>query len=251
METMGIIGFGSFGSLLARLVAPYATVLVYDRQRIPAVLPANVRKAPFKEVARCAVIVIATDLMGIAPVCERLAPLVSPQTVVMDICSVKVRPAQIMTEKLGQRCRLLATHPLFGPNSVAKSGDSCEDMVMVWHELAGGPFPELEALFADQLGMSIRRMTPEEHDRQMAWVHALTFFVGRGLVMMDIPELELDTGYYQKLRDLFVLEKTHSRALFDTIEAGNPYAAKIRQKFITTLQQLDSEVQRIDPWQTQ
>jgi len=247
METMGIIGFGSFGSLLARLVAPYATVLVYDRRRVNVPLPANVRKAPFKEVARCPVIVIATDLTGVAPVCARLAPLVNPQTIVMDICSVKMKPAHIMIEELGQSCRLLATHPLFGPNSIARSGASCKGMVMVWHELAGGPFPELEALFAEKLGMSIRRMTPEEHDRQMAWVHALTFFVGRGLVMMDIPEPELDTGYYQKLRDLFELEKTHSRALFDTIEAGNPYAADIRQRFITTLQQLDSEVRRIDP----
>ncbi len=250
METMGIVGFGSFGALLARLIAPYGEVFVYDRRKVTAPLPANVRAATFTKVARCSVIVIATDLMGIAPVCERLAPLVRPQTIVMDICSVKVRPAQIMREKLSDACRLLATHPLFGPNSITGNGDSCEGMVMVWHELAGGPFPELEALFAEKLGVTIRRMTPEEHDRQMAWVHALTFFVGRGLLMMDIPQPELDTGYYQKLRDLYALEKTHSRALFDTIEAGNPYAAEIRQRFITTLQQLDSEVQRIDPWQT-
>ena len=88
-------------------------------------------------------------------------------------------------------------------------------------------------------------MTPDEHDQQMAWVHALTFFVGRGLLELHIPEVQLDTGYYQKLRDLYELEQTHSRALFDTIEAGNPYAASVRQKFQETLQRLDKEIAEV------
>lgn len=237
--------------MIARLIAPHVTVLVYDQQHQSATISANVRTVDFEEVARCPAIIIATDLKGIAPICDRLAPLVSPQTIVMDVCSVKVMPAHILVEKLGKACRLLATHPLFGPNSVADNGDSCKGLVMVWHELAGGSFPELETLFAEQLGVAIQRMTPEEHDRQMAWVHALTFFVGRGLVMMDIPEPELVTNYYQKLRDLFAVEQTHSRALFDTIEAGNPYAADIRHQFIAILQQLDGEIQGIDPWRKQ
>lgn len=248
METIGIIGFGSFGSLLARMLAPSVKVLVYDSQHTPANLPNNVTAATFAEVATCPAIIIATDLWGIAPTCERLAAYVRPQTVVLDVCSVKMLPAHIFAETLGSACQLLVTHPLFGPNSVAQNGDSGKGLTMVWHELGGASFPALEELFAGQLGVVLKRMTPEEHDRQMAWVHALTFFVGRGLVTMGLPELALDTGYYQKLRDLYELEQTHSRALFDTIEAGNPYAAEIRRRFITTLQQLDGEVRALAPW---
>ncbi len=245
MKTIGIIGYGSFGSLLASLVAPHVTVKVYDRQAITGDLPTHVQEASLDEVAHCDVVVLAVDLVGMRPVCEQLASLVRPETVVMDICSVKVKPAQLLEQMLSGKCRLLASHPMFGPNSVANNSGTCRGLTWVWHELEGGPFPELEALVGQEMGATIVRMTPDEHDRQMAWVHALTFFVGRALVDMDIPAVSLDTGYYQKLRDLFELEKTHSRALFDTIEAGNPYAAAVRQQLMTTLTRLDAEIAKI------
>jgi len=245
MKDIGIIGYGSFGSLLAKLLAPHVPVLVYDKKAAPSELPDNVRAVSLAEVAACGVVVIAVDLSGISTVCEQLATLVSRQTTVMDICSVKVKPAEMLVNLLGGKCRLLATHPMFGPNSVAANDGTCRGLTWVWHELSGGPFPELEALFGQTLGADIQRMTPDEHDQQMAWVHALTFFVGRALVDMNIPDLALDTGYYRKLRDLFELEKTHSRALFDTIEAGNPYAAEVRAQLIATLQRLDSEVKEL------
>ncbi len=243
MNSIGIVGYGSFGSLLARLAAPYVTVTVCDAKPITGTLPPGVIAGSITDAARCDAVVIAVDLSGMPGVCKQLAQLVKPTTTVMDICSVKVVPAQIMLEQLGGKCRLLATHPMFGPNSVAMNSGSCKGLAMVWHELTGGPFPELEQFFGSTLGANITRMTPDEHDRQMAWVHALTFFVGRGLLELNIPEMQLDTGYYQKLRDLCELERTHSRALFDTIEAGNPYSAEVRQKFLTTLNRLNTEIQ--------
>jgi prephenate dehydrogenase len=242
VSSVGIVGYGSFGALLARLIAPYAVVRVYDHQSITTALPDNVTEANIKEVANCQVVIISTDLMNIASVCDALAPLVTPQTIVMDVCSVKIRPAEILAEKLGNRCRLLLTHPMFGPQSVTENGSLSRDDVIIWYELSGGPFTELEQLFATKLGLTICTMTPEEHDRQMAYIHGLTFFVTRGLVNMNIPELSLRTGYYKKLRALIALEETHSPAIFKTVEAGNPYVAAVRRQYITALQSLDASI---------
>jgi len=245
METIGIIGFGSFVRLLTDLIAPHLPVLIHSRQDVSAdMLPDNTRHGSLEEVAHCSAIIIATELASLNDICKQLAPLVQPQTIVMDVCSVKVKPSQILQQHLEGKCRLLATHPMFGPNSVADNPNTAKGFKLVWHELSGGPFPELEALFTDNLGLELLQMTPEDHDKQMAWVHGLTFFVGRGLVNMDLPNLTLDTGYYRKLLDLFELEKTHSIELFETVELGNPYAKQVRERFMQTLTELEAGLER-------
>jgi prephenate dehydrogenase len=245
MNSVGIVGFGSFGQLLAQLLAPHVTVLVTDKHALSARLPQTVHFRGLADVAACDVVVIATDLSGIRSVCKQLAKHVRPGTIVMDICSVKVLPARILREELPGKCRLLATHPLFGPNSVEANGGTARGLTMMWHEIAGGPFKELESLFAQKLDVRLLRLTPEEHDQQMAWIHALTFFVGRGLTLLEQPQIIVETGYYQKLRDLIELEQTHSWALFNTIEAGNPYAADVRRQLLDTMQLLDERIKEV------
>jgi prephenate dehydrogenase len=85
-------------------------------------------------------------------------------------------------------------------------------------------------------------MSPEEHDKEMAWVHGLTFFVGRALLNMNPPQSELSTHYYQKLIDLVEVEKHHSTELFLTIQRGNPYAEAIRREFIDKISKLKHNV---------
>jgi prephenate dehydrogenase len=94
----------------------------------------------------------------------------------------------------------------------------------------------------DKLGLKVIEMSAEDHDREMAWVHGLTFFVGRGLMELDPPKSGLSTGYYQKLLDLVELESSHSIELFNTVQRGNPYAADIRRELIDRLENIDREL---------
>lgn len=240
---IGIIGYGAFGRLLTELLAPHATVVVTSRRAIQKrTVPAGVNIGNYDDIAACNLIIIAVDLAGFTEVCQNLKGIVRPGTIVMDVCSVKVEPAHIMNTVLGDTCRLLATHPMFGPQSVERNGGTT-GLKMVWHELAGGPFPEVEALFTQKLNLELLALTPDEHDSQMAWVHGLTFFIGRGLVNLDIPDLTLDTGYYRKLLDLHDLEQKHSLELFHTVERGNPYAKGVRARFIKVLSELEDRIE--------
>ena len=85
-------------------------------------------------------------------------------------------------------------------------------------------------------------MTCDEHDREMAWVHALTFFVGRGLLELDPPASPLSTHYYNELLDVVNVERTHSMELFYTIQRGNPYAEDMRKKLMASLANLESKI---------
>ena len=100
---------------------------------------------------------------------------------------------------------------------------------------------EIEKFLAS-LGLTVVHMTCDEHDREMAWVHALTFFVGRGLLNIDPPTSLLTTHYYSELLDVVNVERTHSIELFNTIQRGNPYAEEMRKQFIASLTQLENDI---------
>lgn len=243
MNQIGIIGFGAFGKTLADLLAPYAQIHVYDNdEKRMEEARKNFVVSDFQFIAQLPIIIIATELKSYDEICMNLANKVNPDTIVIDACSVKMKPAEIFNNRLGGRCRLLLTHPLFGPNSIADNSGKCEGMTIVWHELSGGPFTRLEKLFRDGLGLEILVLSPEDHDKQMSWVHGLTFFVGRGLLEMSLPKLSIGTGYFKKLSDLLELEKTHSDELFETIELGNPFAKDVRNKFIHELESLNEQL---------
>lgn len=239
--TFGIIGYGAFGELMAQLLSPHAKVLVNSRRDIPAYdLPPHVSICSMEAIAKCDIIVLCNELAALKDNCKQLAPLVKPTTIVMDVCSVKLLPAQILSEELGQRCKVLATHPLFGPQSVPQ-GDG-HGKKMVWHEIAGGPFDELENFFKEKFGLKIIKMSPEEHDKQMAWVHCLTFFIGRGLLELNPPPSDLSTNYYERLRSAIDVEKHHSYELFRSIQLGNIYSGQVRKDFLRILQTIDEQL---------
>jgi len=246
ITSVGIVGYGSFGKLLADLLAPYAEVKVYSRRNIPSdQMVSNVSLQPIEVVAGCPLVIVANDLASLEEACRKIAPYVSAETIVMDVCSVKVAPVKILRQVFGKRCRLLATHPLWGPQAVAANGGT-EGLKMAWHELQGGPFDGVRQLFEGALKLSILPMLPEDHDKEMAWVHGLTFFVGRGLLQLNPPESGLATHYYNELMDVVGVEKTHSYDLFMTIQQGNPYTDDIRRQFVEILGKLEATIMEKD-----
>lgn len=243
MLRFGIVGYGSFGSLLTRLIAEHAKVVIHSRRPIDSnKLPNNVSTGTLKDIAGCDVVILSTELSALEDYCKQLASLVSPDTIVMDVCSVKVLPAKILIKYLGEKCKVIATHPIFGPMSIGEG--NAKGQKLVWHELSSGPFLQLEAFFKNTMGLEIVRMSPEEHDKQMSWVHCLTFFAGRGLLALNPPKSEVTSIYYQRLLQLVEIEKSHSYELFRTVQLGNLYAADIRKQYLDSLQKIDADLRK-------
>ncbi len=184
--------------------------------------------------------ILAVGIESLEDVCARLAEKASQKTVVLDVCSVKTVPVSIMKKYLGGKCQLLGTHPLFGPQTVTDNNLAGKKIVLYPIDFIN--YSVFRMFLESNLRLEIIELDPEAHDREMAWVHALTFYVGRGLMRLDLPKSQLSTAYYQKLIDLVELETSHSIELFNTVELGNPYASEVRQKFVKVLQEIESEI---------
>jgi prephenate dehydrogenase len=88
--------------------------------------------------------------------------------------------------------------------------------------------------------LNVLERTPVTHDKQMAYVQALTHFIGRSINQMDIPDVEQKTPAYQYLLDIKRNLGQDSMDLFLTIEIENPFAKEVREHFLQELQVLNS-----------
>lgn len=236
----GIIGYGSFGKLLSNILSEYGDVCVYvrDKDQKPELEGANF--VSFEEAASAKIVILAVGLASLDDASKRLAQQIGEDTIVVDVSSVKVRPVEILERNLAGKCRLLYTHPLFGPQTVEEGSVAGKNIVVCPFDFKGKE--KIMDFLENKMQLKVIEMTAEEHDKEMAWVHALTFFVGRGIMKLDPPKSPLTTGYYQKLLDLVELERQHSIELFNTVERGNPYAAEIRERFLSELKSIEEEI---------
>ena len=83
--------------------------------------------------------------------------------------------------------------------------------------------------------MHIIVTTPEEHDKQMAYVQGLTHFIGKALNKMNLKYKSQRTMTYEVLLKLVDIVGNDSEDLFNSIQKDNPYAKKVREDLINML----------------
>jgi prephenate dehydrogenase len=131
-------------------------------------------------------------------------------------------------------------HPLFGPES-ASSGLSGHKLIFCDSSLSIKATAKIKKCLSG-MGLDVIDMSAEDHDKQMATLQALTFFLARSLNEFGIHNNKLITPSFQRLIDLAELDKKHSDELLQTIWQGNRHAKKVRQKFMHDIQALDKKI---------
>jgi prephenate dehydrogenase len=240
-KTLGLIGFGQFGRLAADLLKSRYDILVHDAAGLQGEIAAEgLRAGSLVEAAGRDIVVVATPVPAMRAVFEAIAPHLRPGALVADVGSVKMEPVRWMTEILPAHVDIVATHPLFGPQS-AQRGLTGQRLVVC--PVRGDRHLKIVAL-AEEIGLTPNVATPEEHDQEMAYVQALTHLIGRALANLGIPDEMLKTSSYQHLLDLCGLISADSFELFRTIHTQNPYAPEVAQAFVKEAERLLAEVSK-------
>jgi prephenate dehydrogenase len=226
MSNVGILGLGRFGAFWATVLSHSHTVYGHNRS-VPANAPCPL--VSLEELCRLPVIFICVPMRTVPEMLEKMAPHLAPGTLVVDTCSVKVEPVRWMTEILPEHVQILATHPMFGPES-AKEGLSGLPLMMHPVRMPSSRYDEWTRFFR-ALGLMVVEITPEEHDRQAALSQALTHMIGRSLSVMGIEETPIGTLWYRKLLAICRQVEKDSPELFLDMQNLNPYAAAMRASF--------------------
>jgi prephenate dehydrogenase len=241
--TVGVFGLGRFGSFWSSLLAKRFDVIAYDIDPARAA-PEGVSRVSIEELCASGTVFLCVSIRAVQDVLPVIAPHLPAGALVADTCSVKIHPARWMRELLPPRVSILATHPMFGPES-AKDGLEGLPIMLDPVRLDAERTRFWEESFAS-FGLVPVRMDCDRHDREAAYSQALTHFVGRSLHRMGLPETEIATRWYRKLHAVAKQCVRDAPELFEDMQRYNPYAAAMRgavmAAFASTLSDLGEDI---------
>jgi prephenate dehydrogenase len=233
---IGIIGFGRFGRFAAEILSRDFEIFVYDSRDVPR--RRRIRRVSFPEVAEKPILLLCVPISEIEAVCRRLKPFLKKGQLVLDTCSVKEEPLQIMTRILPSFVEILGTHPLFGPDS-AKGG--IRGLKIVLCQIRCRKIGKIKN-YLKQLGLDVIVTTAENHDRHMAHTQALFHFLARGVAQMEIRVGTLSTPGPSKLFNDFKDVQNDSKQLFRDLQRFNRFAPAVRRDLIKSLIAIDKDL---------
>ena len=152
-----------------------------------------------------------------------LSSKISGKKTIIDVCSVKVHPKQAMLDHLPNETDIIATHPLFGPDSLQERGS-----VMMMEKVRDtyDRYEFWKSYFESQ-NITIEEITSEEHDIMAARSQGLTHLVGRVIDDFGTQQTNIDTVGYKALHKLVSQTCNDSWELFEDIQKYNPYTKKM------------------------
>jgi prephenate dehydrogenase len=220
MNKVSIIGFGRFGAMLHALLTKGFEVDVYDKNPVDN---AEVNEVSLEEALKKDTIFIAVPIRDFEDLVVDISSKIQGEKTIIDVCSVKVFPKKVMIDNLPEKTDIIATHPLFGPDSLKDSG-SVMTMEAVRNSFKRYNF--WKNYFESQ-NIIIEEISAEDHDMMAARSQGLTHFVGRVIDDFGTNQTRIDTEGYKALHKLVNQTCNDSWDLFEDIQNYNPYTKKM------------------------
>lgn len=234
---VAVIGHGRLGQFIAKKLAQDFDLGVYDespRYEIPSSY-----KISLKEIKQYKLIILAVPINQMSHVCSQIAPLLTKDQIIIDTCSVKIYPIQILKDLLPSDVQILGTHPMFGPDSAKKT--LWGSRIVLCPERINKKNLEDVKVYLEDHGIKVIEATPEEHDKNIAETLILTHFIGRGLISFGAKTREIDTKGHRRLIKILETVENDSLELFYDMNKYNPFAKKMRDKWISALKEIDND----------
>ncbi len=224
MHSVGIIGFGRFGKILSNILQRGFDIKIYDKN--PNLKLTNVKFVSLDEIVQEKNIFIAVPIRNFKDIIKNIAPKLN-NTTIIDVCSVKMEPVKIMKSFLPQNVGIIATHPLFGPDSFNINNNL--KMMMNNTRDSYNQFKFWKNYFISQ-DINIIEMDPSEHDILASKTQGITHFLGRVLKEFGISKTKIDTQGFSELLDLVNQTCNDSWELFSDLQLYNPYTNSVIEK---------------------
>lgn len=229
-SSIGLMGFGAFGRLIATHLQPHVPLVVFDPERMPDASPSGAGLTPgsVAEVAACDIVILAVPVQMLTETIASLRPHLRSGTFVLDVGSVKLEPARLLLEGLPDHVEILGTHPLFGPQSAR---DGISGLKIVLCPIRGESCSRIAAFLRRTLRLEVILTTPDAHDRDMALVQGVTHLVAKILVRMEPVPRRMTTKSFDLLMQATEMVRHDSASVFHAIEKANPHARAVRERF--------------------
>ncbi len=223
---VAIIGAGNFGQALRTLFQKYEpslAVTMFDQGQ------GSEHIAQVETLGNFRVVIIAVPIKAFENVVQQIGPHLSPGTLVIDVCSVKKHPADTMLRLLPGHVDIIASHPMFGPQTLGRSDWSLKGMNLVIYPLRVD-LAQFENIVGRlrALELHVVEMLPEEHDRLMARSQFYSMLLGIVCDDLGLEPTEIDTPSFTQLMN-FMADVKHDRGILrDMYQFAEPCRNEFR-----------------------
>lgn len=230
---VALLGHGRFGRALAELCEDAGlSVGAWDAS---ASIPAQRQRGDLPALCAAArTVILAVPVPAMRAVLAAAAPHLSPDALVIDVGSVKMRPVAAMADILGARVPWIGSHPLFGPTSLALAERPLRVVIC-----PNGMHPDAAQrarAFYERIGCWTLEQDPSTHDKAMAETHALAFFVAKGMLDAGVDtKVPFAPPSFQAIARTVDVVRGDAGHLFAAICADNPHAKEARQRLLDAL----------------
>lgn len=239
MNSIRLLGFGRFGKVLTNILQKGFTIKTYDPE--PHTDFPGVVFTSLEDVLTEKVIFIAVPINQFESVIKDISPRLTEKTTIIDVCSVKIHPVEAMLTHLPESVGIIATHPMFGPDSVFSNRQL--KMMMNNTRDTQNQFKFWKRFFHDQ-GIKTIVMSADKHDRMAANTQGVTHFLGRMLKEFGIRKTSIDTQGFKDLIDLVDQTCHDSWELYYDLQRYNPYTDEMIRNLVDAVDALNNKLQQ-------
>lgn len=229
VKTIGVIGFGRFGSFFANQVLPCvfpkAEIYIHSRK-----LTKNLTIS-FNKVMKTDLVIPAVPIRVMPEILTKMSSQVGENTIVMDVCSVKVMPVEWMKKILPTKTNILATHPMFGPSSPSKFDFDLSKFTIVMCPIRISQFKYKNILESFRKQLKVVEMSPVDHDKKTAKFQLFAHFLSAILHELKLKKSDIDTVSASCMLDMMEHISNDSRELLEDLYKYNPYSPRNFKKF--------------------
>jgi prephenate dehydrogenase len=184
-------------------------------------------------------VLLCVPLENLEAVLKEIGPHIRSKQVVMDICSIKEIPVNLLHKYAGNG-KVLGTHPVFGPGAKSIKG---QNYVLT-------PVSDEEMRFAvkfgrwlEEKGAKVVVSSPRDHDELMSVVLGLPHFLG--LVVGDtllsytnfVEAKDVAGASYRLLLTLAAAVASEETGFYSNLQMSLPEAEKIEGLFLEKVEE--------------
>jgi aspartate/methionine/tyrosine aminotransferase/prephenate dehydratase/prephenate dehydrogenase len=244
--TIGILGFGRFGQFLGKELVKKFKVIATSRTNYKII--ANNNNIKFYDTLdkfftnKMDYLIVSTSILSFEKIILKISKYDLSNTLVIDVCSVKTFPKEIMIKNL--KCSdLLCTHPMFGPDSGKTSWVGLPfvyENVRIKNKQRAKEFIN----FFSQKGCSMLELSCEKHDEYAASSQFITHLTGRILSKLNLKTTPINTNGFNMLLGLINNTEKDSLELFQGLYKYNKNSEIQLKKFKNSLFEIYNNLNR-------
>lgn len=229
-----LIGFGRFGKLFYKFFKNDYDFQIYDKDEF------SFNRIKVKSLNQfnndVNIIFFAIPISSFLDISKILKGKINSNSLIVELSSLKIYPLKILKKYFPEN-KVLGLHPLFGPDSVKQTLKGHQLVVVNQFEMDNQIEYTLKTFL--NKGVEIKYLTPEKHDKLMAYTLCLTQFIGRSLGKLNLPDNTIGTKGYFDLLNIVKRTNNDTLQLFIDMNRYNPYSKPMRKKLIQSFSNIN------------